>query len=231
MICIKNAVKKYGEGNNAVYALNGISIDFHEGEICTIIGSSGSGKSTLLNVIGGIDKLDSGTITIDNQDITKLSQSELTLYRRNKTGFIFQFYNLIHDLTVEENIKVASDIAKETLDIEDLMRTLGIDKLKDRFPRELSGGQQQRVSIARALIKKPVLLLCDEPTGALDSKSSKEVLKCIETVNKKYNTTIIIITHNETICSMSHRIVRLKDGQIIDDKENANLISAELLEL
>lgn len=231
MISLKNATKKYGEGANSVMALNDVSVDFKDGEICAIVGTSGSGKSTMLNVIGGIDKLDSGSISVGGEDISGLSQNMLTLYRRNKTGFIFQFYNLIPDLTVEENIRVASDIAKETLDIEDIMKTLEIDTLRNRFPRELSGGQQQRVSIARALIKNPELLLCDELTGALDSKSSKEVLKCIETVNRKYNTTILIITHNEVICSMCHRIVRLKDGKIVDDKINSDITSVEQLDL
>lgn len=230
MITIKNAVKKYGEGANTVYALNGVNFETKDGEVCVIIGASGSGKSTLLNIIGGIDKLDEGTIVVDGEKLNDYSQDKFTLYRRKKTGFIFQFYNLIQDLTVEENIKIAADIADETLDIEDLMKTLDITSLRDRFPKELSGGQQQRVSIARALIKKPSLLLCDELTGALDSKSSKEVLKCIEKVNQKYKTTILIITHNDAICALADHVVQLKDGKIIRDETNQK-ISVDLIEL
>lgn len=230
-IDIKDARKHYGEGETLVNALDGVSLSLGEGRIYVILGPSGSGKSTLLNMIGGLDSLDSGEITISGRNISRSDKKKMTDYRREDVGFVFQFYNLIPDLTVQENIQVVADIAKKPMDIEEVMKALDIDKYKNRFPKELSGGQQQRVAIARALIKNPKILLCDELTGALDSKSSKNVLKFIEKVNEQFKTTIIIITHNEAIADMADTVIRIKDGQVASCTNNGNKRSAEELEL
>lgn len=230
-IDIKDARKHYGEGETLVNALDGVSLSLGEGRIYVILGPSGSGKSTLLNMIGGLDSLDSGEITISGRNISRSDKKKMTDYRREDVGFVFQFYNLIPDLTVQENIQVVADIAKQPMDIEEVMKALDIDKYKNRFPKELSGGQQQRVAIARALIKNPKILLCDELTGALDSKSSRNVLKFIEKVNEQFKTTIIIITHNEAIADMADTVIRIKDGQVASCIDNNSKYSAEELEL
>ena len=230
-IDIKDARKHYGEGETLVNALDGVSLSLGEGRIYVILGPSGSGKSTLLNMIGGLDSLDSGEITISGRNISRSDKKKMTDYRREDVGFVFQFYNLIPDLTVQENIQVVADIAKQPMDIEEVMKALDIDKYKNRFPKELSGGQQQRVAIARALIKNPKILLCDELTGALDSRSSRSVLKFIEKVNEQFKTTIIIITHNEAIADMADTVIRIKDGQVASCIDNNSKHSAEELEL
>ena len=230
-IDIKDARKHYGEGETLVNALDGVSLSLGEGKIYVILGPSGSGKSTLLNMIGGLDSLDSGEITISGRNISRSDKKKMTDYRREDVGFVFQFYNLIPDLTVQENIQVVADIAKQPMDIEEVMKALDIDKYKNRFPKELSGGQQQRVAIARALIKNPKILLCDVLTGALDSKSSRNVLKFIEKVNEQFKTTIIIITHNEAIADMADTVIRIKDGQVASCTNNGNKRNAEELEL
>lgn len=230
-IDIKDARKHYGEGETLVNALDGVSLSLGEGRIYVILGPSGSGKSTLLNMIGGLDSLDSGEITISGRNISRSDKKKMTDYRREDVGFVFQFYNLIPDLTVQENIQVVADIAKQPMDIEEVMKALDIDKYKNRFPKELSGGQQQRAAIARALIKNPKILLCDELTGALDSRSSRSVLKFIEKVNEQFKTTIIIITHNEAIADMADTVIRIKDGQVASCIDNNSKHSAEELEL
>ena len=230
-IQMQHAKKSYGKGESEVHALDDTELALEQGKIYVILGPSGSGKSTMLNMLGGLDSLDSGSITVDGKEISKLKSGELTKYRRSDVGFVFQFYNLIPDLTVKENIQVVSDIAKEPLPLDEVMQAVDIEKYKDRFPNELSGGQQQRVAIARAIIKNPKLLLCDELTGALDSKTSKNVLKFVEKVNAQFGTTVAIITHNEVIAGMADGVIRIKDGKVVANIVNETRIPADKLEL
>ena len=210
---VQHIEKHFGDTS----VLKDISFSLEEGQALSIIGSSGSGKTTVLNMLGGMDHLDAGSITIDGQEITKLSRKALGEYRRKKIGVVFQSYNLIPELTVRENIRVVEDISQNPLSLSELLEKLGLTDHATHFPPELSGGQQQRCAIARALIKNPVLLLCDEPTGALDSVSSREVLRMLAEVNEAYHTTIVMITHNEGIAQMADRVVRIHDGQIISN--------------
>ncbi len=219
-IDLKGAKKYYGKGESEVRALDGASLELEEGGVYVILGPSGSGKSTLLNMLGGLDKMDDGVLSIDGVTISKMSDKQLVEYRRTDVGFVFQFYNLIPDLTVKENIQVVADITDSPLDIDEVMEAVDIKKYENHFPSELSGGQQQRVSIARALIKNPKILLCDELTGALDTKSARLVLKFVEKVNQKFHTTIIIITHNEAISGMADRVIRIKDGKVSSNVKN-----------
>lgn len=217
-IDIKDARKHYGEGETLVNALDGVSLSLGEGKIYVILGPSGSGKSTLLNMIGGLDSLDSGEITISGRNISRSDKKKMTDYRREDVGFVFQFYNLIPDLTVQENIQVVADIAKQPMDIEEVMKALDIDKYKNRFPKELSGGQQQRVAIARALVTNADIILADEPTGALDQKTGHEVLELLKEINKS-GKTVIIVTHDEGIAKMTDRIITISDGRIVGDSK------------
>jgi putative ABC transport system ATP-binding protein len=230
ILSINGVHKTYQSGQTIFQALTDIHIQVEKGEIVVILGPSGSGKSTLLNAIGGIDEIDSGSIVVNGKDITQLNDYHLVDYRREDVGFIFQMYNLIPNLTVYENIELTANISREALSIPEVIDAVGLSGMKDRFPRELSGGQQQRVSIARAVVKAPKLLLCDEPTGALDSGTSKEILQLIEKVNKKFNTTVLIITHNQAIKSMANRVITLKDGKIESDFVNEHQTSAEGVE-
>lgn len=223
---LKNAVKKYGKGEAEVYALDHAQLELEQGKICVILGPSGSGKSTLLNMLGGLDTLDEGSLTVAGLKVTELSPNGRTDYRKDDIGFVFQFYNLIPDLTVEENIEVVSDISEKPLDMDEVLTALDIAKYRRRFPKELSGGQQQRVAIARAMIKNPKLLLCDELTGALDTKSSRNVLKFVEKMNRQFGTTIIIITHNEAIADMADRVIYLKDGKVCETRDNKQRTAA-----
>ncbi|MBQ8950273.1 MAG: ABC transporter ATP-binding protein [Eubacterium sp.] len=219
-IDLKGAKKYYGKGESEVRALDGASLELEEGGVYVILGPSGSGKSTLLNMLGGLDKMDDGVLSIDGVTVSKMNDKQLVEYRRSDVGFVFQFYNLIPDLTVKENIQVVADITDSPLDIDEVMEAVDIKKYENHFPSELSGGQQQRVSIARALIKNPKILLCDELTGALDTKSARLVLKFVEKVNRKFHTTIIIITHNEAIAGMADRVIRIKDGKVSSNVKN-----------
>lgn len=223
---INRLKKSYGEGGSYVEVLKGISTSLEKGKMCVIQGSSGSGKSTFLNCVGGLDKFDSGSIKVDGTEIADMNQDKLSDYRRDNLGYVFQMYNLVPNLTVRENIEVCKYLTKHPLDLDELMEVLGLTPHQNKFPPQLSGGQQQRCAIARALIKNPSLLLCDEPTGALDSKTSKEILILLEKINKLYGTTMLIVTHNNAIKAMVDRVIYLKDGEIYKDYENAVKIPA-----
>ena len=213
-------VKEYQNGETVMRAVDDISFSVKKGDICVILGPSGSGKSTLMNIIGALETVTSGSLFIDGIDITKLKSKALIEFRRSYIGFVFQFYNLIQNLTVRENIEICKNLSNDCLDIDVLIEKVGLKEQQDKFPAQLSGGQQQRVAIARALVKNPKLLLCDEPTGALDYKTSKEILALFESVNQNYGTTIIMITHNDAIEKMAHRIIRIKDGKAVLNTEN-----------
>lgn len=222
--------KGFGSGDTRQEVLRGMNLSVRRGEFCVLLGPSGSGKSTLLNIIGGIDSADSGYISINGDKLENLGEKALTQYRRKHLGYIFQMYNLIPNLNVKENIEVGAYLSDNPLDIEDLLHTLGLHEHRHKLPNQLSGGQQQRVSIGRAIVKNPDILLCDEPTGALDYNTSKEILKLIEDVNKKYGNTIIMVTHNEAIKNMADHIIKLRDGVVRHDTLNPNKISAADLE-
>lgn len=227
---VNNLKKGYGSDAGAVQVLKDVTTSVGKGQMCVIQGTSGSAKSTLLNCIGGLDVMDSGSVKVDNKEIFGLKSSDLSDYRRDNLGFIFQFYNLIPNLTVRENIQVCQYLANDPLNMDDLLEILGLEEHQNKFPSQLSGGQQQRCAIARALIKNPKLLLCDEPTGALDSKTSKDILVLLEKVNKKYGTTMLIVTHNNSIKNMVHKVIVIKDGMIVKDYNNTTIIPAADLE-
>ena len=226
-----NQIKKsFGSGENRVQVLKGIDLAVEKGEFCVLLGPSGSGKSTLLNILGGIDRADSGDILIDGERMADMNEKALTLYRRRHLGYIFQMYNLIPNLTVRENIEVGAYLSRRPLDVDELLHLLGLWDHRGKLPNQLSGGQQQRTSIGRAIVKNPGILLCDEPTGALDYKTSKEILKLIETINQKYGNTVIMVTHNDAIRLMADRVVRLRDGAIRSNETNAVKVPAQDLE-
>ena len=227
---INNLKKSFGTGESRVEVLKGIQFSVEKGEICVLLGPSGSGKSTLLNIIGGIDSADSGYISIDGDKLEELGEKKLTQYRRKHLGYVFQMYNLIANLNVKENIEVGAYLSDSPLDIDDLLHTLGLYEHRYKLPNQLSGGQQQRVSIGRAIVKNPDILLCDEPTGALDYNTSKEILKLIEDVNVKYGNTIIMVTHNEEIRHMADHVIKLRDGRVRRNEINEHKVSAEELE-
>jgi ABC-type antimicrobial peptide transport system, ATPase component len=227
---IDNIKKSYGTGDSRVDVLKGINCGVNKGEICVLLGPSGSGKSTLLNILGGIDKADSGSVTIGEDKIENFNDKQLSQYRRKHLGYIFQSYNLVPNLTVRENIEVGAYLSDKPLPIDELIELLGLEAHKNKRPNQLSGGQQQRTSIGRAIVKNPDLLLCDEPTGALDYNTSKEILKLVEDINIKYGTTIVIVTHNVAISQMAHQVINLHDGRIRSDENNNNRLAAELIE-
>ena len=227
---LKQIKKSFGKGDNRVEVLKGIDLAVEKGEFCVLLGPSGSGKSTLLNILGGIDRADSGDILIGGERMADMNEKALTLYRRRHLGYIFQMYNLIPNLTVRENIEVGAYLSRRALDADELLHVLGLWEHRSKLPNQLSGGQQQRTSIGRAIVKNPDILLCDEPTGALDYKTGKEILTLIETVNQKYGNTVIMVTHNDAIRLMADRVVKLRDGQIRSNTLNASKVSARDLE-
>ena len=227
---VSDVKKSYGEGGSYIQVLKGVSLQVKQGDMCVIQGTSGSGKSTLLNCIGGLDTIESGSIKVDGTEIAGMKADELSDYRRDYLGFIFQFYNLVPNLTVRENIQVCEYLTDQPLNMDELLEILGLTEHQNKFPAQLSGGQKQRCAIARALIKNPKLLLCDEPTGALDSKTSRDILILLEKINATYGTTMLIVTHNNSIKNMVDQVVIVKDGQIRKDYYNETKVPAAELE-
>lgn len=227
---ISDLRKSFGSGDNKTEVLRGINFSADKGEICVLLGPSGSGKSTLLNIIGGIDCADGGYVSIGGEKTADMKEKVLTAYRRKHLGYVFQMYNLIPNLNVKENIEVGAYLSDHPLDIDELLHTLGLYEHRNKLPNQLSGGQQQRTAIGRAIVKNPDILLCDEPTGALDYNTSKEILKLIEDVNGKYGNTIIMVTHNDAIKNMADRVIKLRDGQIRKDYRNEEKIPASELD-
>lgn len=227
---ISNIKKSYGTGESKVEVLRGVTFDVNKGDFCVLLGPSGSGKSTLLNIIGGIDDADSGYISINGEKIENMKEKALTDYRRRHLGYIFQMYNLIPNLNIKENVESGAYLSDKPLDVDEILKTLGLYEHRHKLPSQLSGGQQQRCSIGRAIVKNPDILLCDEPTGALDYNTSKEILKLIETVNQKYNTTIIMVTHNEAIKDMADKVIKLRDGMVRKVVNNEHKLTADELE-
>ena len=227
---IRGIKKSFGTGDSRVNVLKGLDLNIEKGEFCVLLGPSGSGKSTLLNIIGGIDGADEGSITIEGERLEDMTEKKLSMYRRKHLGYIFQMYNLIPNLTVRENIEVGAYLSEQPLDVDELLHTLGLYEHQRKLPNQLSGGQQQRTAIGRVIVKNPDILLCDEPTGALDYHTSKEILKLIETVNQRYGNTIIMVTHNDAIKDMADRVVKLRDGMIRKNYRNEVKIPAIDLE-
>ena len=227
---IKDLKKGFGSGDSRTEVLRGIDFSVEKGEFCVLLGPSGSGKSTLLNIIGGIDEPDEVYISIDGEKTGDMKEKALTLYRRKHLGYVFQMYNLIPNLNVKENIEVGAYLSDKALDIDELLHTLGLYEHRHKLPNQLSGGQQQRTAIGRAIVKNPDILLCDEPTGALDYNTSKEILRLIEQVNQKYGNTIIMVTHNDAIKNMADRVVKLRDGQIRKNYLNESKVAADDLD-
>lgn len=227
---ISNIKKHFGEGESRVEVLKGIDVGIEKGEICVLLGPSGSGKSTLLNIIGGIDNADSGYISINGEKTANMNEKTLTLYRRKHLGYIFQMYNLIPNLNIKENVEVGAYLSDNPLNVDELLHILGLYEHRHKLPNQLSGGQQQRTAIGRAIVKNPDILLCDEPTGALDYNTSKDILKLIEDVNKKYGNTVVMVTHNDAIKNMADRVIKLRDGMIRKNYVNENKTPAEELD-
>ena len=227
---ISGIKKSFGEGESRVEVLKGIDVGIEKGEFCVLLGPSGSGKSTLLNIIGGIDSADSGYIAINGEKTADMNDRALTRYRRRHLGYIFQMYNLIPNLNIKENVEVGAYLSEKPLDTDEILKTLGLYEHRHKLPNQLSGGQQQRTAIGRAIVKNPDILLCDEPTGALDYNTSKEILKLIEQVNQKYGCTVVMVTHNAAIAGMADRVIKLRDGQIRKNTRNENKVSAAELD-
>ena len=223
---VRDLCKHYGEGEARATVLHDVTATVNKGEICVLLGPSGSGKSTFLNLVGGLEAADSGSINVGGTELTSLTPKQLGEYRRDKLGFVFQFYNLVPDLTIRENIEVTAHLSANPLPVDDLLRSLGLYEHRAKFPRQVSGGQQQRCAIGRALVKNPGLLLCDEPTGALDYQTSKEILELMEDVNRDYRCTVVIVTHNDAIKHMAHRVLRLRDGKLAEDAANVERMAA-----
>jgi putative ABC transport system ATP-binding protein len=229
-IRFENVKKTYGSGNAKINALDGVSFEIEHGEFCILLGSSGAGKTTLLNMLGGMDTITSGKIMFDGREISSLRKKELVAYRRHDVGFVFQFYNLIPNLTALENVEIAAQLCRNPIPADEALQMVGLTGRADNFPAQLSGGEQQRVAIARALAKNPRLLLCDEPTGALDYVTGKSVLKLLYDLSRKQDTTVIIITHNQAIAPMADRIIRIKSGRILSNERNDHVIPIDEIE-
>lgn len=227
---MKNSYKRYKSGQSEIIANNDISFEIEKGELAIILGSSGAGKSTVLNILGGMDTNDEGNVLIDGKDISTFNEKELTNYRRNDVGFVFQFYNLVSNLTAKENVELASEIVKDALDATEVLKSVGLGERIDNFPAQLSGGEQQRVAIARAVAKNPKLLLCDEPTGALDYHTGKQVLKILQDMVRKEGATVVIVTHNQALAPIADRVIHMHDAKIRDVVLNANPQNIETLE-
>ncbi|MFN2102436.1 ABC transporter ATP-binding protein [Finegoldia dalianensis] len=227
---MRNSYKRYKSGQSEIIANNDISFEIKKGELAIILGSSGAGKSTVLNILGGMDTNDEGNVIIDGKDISTFNEKELTNYRRNDVGFVFQFYNLVPNLTAKENVELASEIVKDALDATEVLQSVGLGERIDNFPAQLSGGEQQRVAIARAVAKNPKLLLCDEPTGALDYHTGKQVLKILQDMVRKEGATVVIVTHNQALAPIADRVIHMHDSKIRDVVMNANPQNIETLE-
>lgn len=227
---MKNSYKRYKSGQSEIIANNDISFEIEKGELAIILGSSGAGKSTVLNILGGMDTNNEGSVLIDGKDISTFNEKELTNYRRNDVGFVFQFYNLVPNLTAKENVELASEIVKDALDATEVLQSVGLGERIDNFPAQLSGGEQQRVAIARAVAKNPKLLLCDEPTGALDYHTGKQVLKILQDMVRKEGATVVIVTHNQALAPIADRVIHMHDAKIRDIVMNANPQNIETLE-
>lgn len=229
-LVVNDLKKHYGDGEARIQVLSGITTTVNRGEVCVMLGPSGSGKSTFLNLVGGLEDADGGTVSVGDCELTALSSKNLGEYRRRELGFVFQFYNLVPDLTIKENIEITAHLSINPLPMEELLRSLGLWEHRNKFPRQVSGGQQQRCAIGRALVKNPGLILCDEPTGALDYKTSKEVLELMEHVNQTYGCTLVIVTHNAAIARMADRVLRLRDGHLVEDEVNESPVPASELD-
>ena len=229
-IQFKDVKKTYKVGDIEIHASNGVNFEVNKGEFVVIVGPSGAGKTTILNLLGGMDQATSGSIMVDGQDVALYDEKKLTQYRRDDIGFVFQFYNLVQNLTALENVELASQISKDPLDEKMVLKRVELENRMNNFPAQLSGGEQQRVAIARAIAKNPKLLLCDEPTGALDSNTSRDILVLLEQINQKYGTTMLIVTHNNSIKNMVHQVIRIKDGMIRECYENETRVPAAELE-
>ena len=230
MVCLRDVRKTYHMGEVEIHAVDGLSLEIREGEFAVVVGPSGAGKTTVLNILGGMDSATSGEVWIDGVDISKYKEKQLTSYRRNDIGFVFQFYNLVQNLTAKENVELASQICKNPMDAEQVLRDVGLGDRMDNFPAQLSGGEQQRVAIARALAKNPKLLLCDEPTGALDYNTGKAILKLLQDTCRERHMTVVVITHNSAIAPMADRIIHVKNGKVSRMEENPNPVPVETIE-
>ena len=226
----KNIVKEYKMGEVTIKALDNTNFEIEKGELVVIVGPSGAGKTTALNILGGMDTATSGQVFVDGKEISKLNNKQLTSYRRNDIGFVFQFYNLVQNLTAKENVELATQLCSDALDVNEILDKVGLESRKDNFPAQLSGGEQQRVAIARAIAKNPKLLLCDEPTGALDYKTGKSILKLLQDMSRKEKMTVVIITHNGAIAPMADKVIHFKNGTAEKIEKNHNIVSIDNIE-